>query len=221
MNYQQTNIFITYLPGAGGNFFSRCLNLLDTAYCWANKETNQIPDTLDKKLQLLTYDSVLNKSFPEVDWVTFEFQKICHYSEIRPRPILTDGVYVIWPSHNKPLETLQKPANKNIKLYLDVSEVYEWCIMNCIYKNTAILPWSLRQDVEQLQDNSIHKVNVKKIISGVDQFIEEIQKVCTMFNHTLSNAELVAITFLYSQWQKTMLPIDKINDFKKTIGWRL
>lgn len=221
MDYRHTYIFLTYLPGAGGNFFSRCLNLLEPAYCWGNKETKHIPGSLDEKIQLLNYETVLGKTFPEINWVKFEFHSVCHYSEIQPHPLVPDGSYVIWPAHNKALDVLQSSGNRNIKLYLDVTEAYEWCIMNALYKNSAILPWALRQDVEELQDASVHKINVKNIVSGAKEFIEEFQKVCEIFDHTLSPAELMAITELYLQWQKTMLPIDQIDDFKKKIGWRL
>lgn len=221
MDYRHTYIFLTYLPGAGGNFFSRCLNLLQPAYCWANKETKHIPCNLDEKIQLLNYESVLDKSFPEIDWIKFEFHSICHYSEIQHHPSVPDGSYVIWPEHGKAKEVLQSSGNRNIKLYLDVTDAYEWCIMNSIYKSSAILPWTLWQDVEQLNDNSVHKVNVKNIVAGVNEFVEEFQKVCEIFNHSLSPVELTAITGLYLQWQKTMLPLDQINNFKKKIGWRL
>lgn len=221
MDYRHTYIFLTYLPGAGGNFFSRCLNLLQPAYCWANKETKHIPCNLDEKIQLLNYESVLGKSFPEIDWIKFEFHSICHYSEIQPHPSVPDGSYVIWPEHGKAREVLQSSGNRNIKLYLDVSEAYEWCIMNCIYKNSSIIPWTLWNDVELLNDNSVRKVSVKNIVTGVNEFVEEFQKVCAIFDHVLSPTELTAITGLYLQWQQTMLPIDQINDFKKKIGWRL
>ena len=221
MNYRHTYIFLTYLPGAGGNFFSRCLNLLEPAYCWVNKKTRQIPLTIEEKIQLLNYEFVLGKSFPEIDWIEFEFHSTCHYSEIQHHPSVPDGSYVIWPDHGKPREVLQSSGNKNIKLYLDVSEAYEWHIMNSIYKNSPIVPWTLWQDVEQLNDNSVYKVNVKNIITGVNEFVEEFQKVCEIFDHVLSPAELTAITSVYLQWQKTMLPIDQFDNFKKKIGWKL
>ena len=48
----RTLIELYFQPGAAGNFFSRCLNLLDNAYCYASGTT--IPVTIEEKFKLLS-----------------------------------------------------------------------------------------------------------------------------------------------------------------------
>ncbi len=119
-------IFITFLPGAAGNFFSRCLNLLPGAYCWGQE--NKLPVTLEEKLKILNYTPVLNRSLISDNWTTFESQ-LAPYYQIVEHHRLPPGSYAIWIDHSViKSETLVGPDDQVFNFYIDPGDNFEWAM---------------------------------------------------------------------------------------------
>lgn len=212
-------VFIYFLPGAAGHFFSRCLNLLENSYCFADATTNKIPTTLDEKIELLSYGKIKNKSFDQRNWVQFE-KLLTHYERCQPHWDLPHDAVIIWYNHSQSShDNLYGQADTVHKFYMDSSELFEWTIMNALYKNSYI-------DVEWLieyknfkYNKDLQKINLKKIITSYDGFLDEFQQVCKTIGRVPSDKELIAIKNLYGEWELTRLDVEKIPQFKQDIGF--
>ena len=211
-------IFVYYLPGSAGNFFSRCLNLLDNAYCFVVKKNSTLPTTLTEKIDLLSYNSVIGEDFATRDWIKFE-SKLSHYSVKNLHWDLPKNSYSVWPAHPDTKHHDLLPGDDNIvyKFYIDSSECFEWGIMNALYKNSYLdVKWFINgKDLKN--NNDIHKINLKNIINSKEGFLIEFNLVCNIIDHILTDAELTAVGKLYDQWILTVLKETDILEFKKSI----
>ena len=214
-------IFVNFLPGAAGSFFSRCLNLLDNAYCLADRDSKFIPHTIDDKIKLLSYNSINDKDFDDRNWREFE-HKTAHYSNYQEHHNLPADSYSIWLQHNKKdTEKLAGPDDSVYLFYIDSTEAFEWTIMNAFYKNSYLdVDWFILGK-QLLNDNSVYKINLKNIISNEEGFLNEFYKVCNIINHNIKDFELAAVKKLYNEWRKTILDYDNIPKFKNKIGFLL
>jgi hypothetical protein len=217
-------ISISFLPGAAGNFFSRCLNILNGAHCFVDRNTRNMPDTPDEKLSVLGYESVTDKSFGQRDWIEFEKQAM-PYSMIRDHFDLPPGAYSIWkghPNHNYGcvnLDDLAGDDDQKFRFYIDPGTHVEWCCMNAFYKNSFLdVKWFIHgQDL--IQDPMVHKIQLHNFLTDWTDFGKEITAVCNIIGHTPNLNELQAIETLYHQWKTTILDYKDMDAFKKRIGF--
>lgn len=226
MNY----VFVFFLPGAAGNFFGRSLNLLENFYSFGNKQTKELPETLEEKIQLLSYGSVIDKKFEERNWITFE-NDVVEYFHCRSHWDLPKNAYGVFKVHpgspghlNSGMSKLKDLAGEDdrcYKFYIDSSEVFEWTFMNALYKNTPFDANWLIEAKKIQQDPTVNRINLKNIITSKEKFFEEFNKVCAIVGHDISPQERAAVGNLYDQWQRTTLKLEDIPAFKEKIGWPL
>ena len=214
-------VFIEFIPGAAGNFFSRCLNLLNGSVCWS--KDNKLPNTLEERIELVTYRPVMHRNYDGVHWAGVWERKLRHYSKVFLKNV--DGNLKIFLRHPN---TRRKDRWKDYKtgvndsvyqIYIDPSEAFEWCILNALYKNTVIYEECLRAGIVKQQSQTVFKISLANIINNAESFIEEFKKVCVFLGHTLDSAEIDAVINLYNEWKTTVLPPDRFDEFKNKIGW--
>lgn len=210
-------IFITYLPGSAGNFFSRCLNLLSGAYCYGQE--NNLPTTLEQKLKMLNYESILDRSLKSDTWVTFE-RKLIPYHEIIRHFDLPPNSYSIWAGHGFHNTTLLAGSDDQIfNFYIDPGNSFEWSCMNALYKNSYLnVDWFICGK-KLLNDTAVYKIKLDNFLIDWDCFLLEFLKVIDIIGHTISESEIRAVRTLYNQWKTTILKHQDIETFKKDIGF--
>lgn len=216
-------VLIYYMPGAAGNFLSRCINLLDQAHGWIDAKENKMLYDIDEKLKVLSYEKVRNLNFTQRDWVDFEFD-ITHYSNKYDHWDLPENSLSIWAWHPDKFTIDKKteiagPDDLLYKFYIDTQDVLEWTVMNALYKNSSVNVDWLRGTIECRNRSDFHRICLKNMIQGWEQFKSEFEKICDIIQHDITNKELVAIQCLYFEWQDTVLKTENIPDFKKQIGF--
>jgi hypothetical protein len=212
----KTQIELYFLPGAAGNFFSRCLNLLNNAYCWAPADTpTAMPNTAEEKQQLLSYANIINC---RKNWLDFEVELVPFQDP--DQMLLPEDAIAIWIGHPGPT-SMQSSHNDKFFFYIDPGNAFEWMLLNGLYKDSGF-HFTYFKYGQRLRDNSnIHKIDLAKIITSRESFAEEFCRVCNIVNHQLSSSELDRVLELYDQWIQTTLTPDKISYFKQSIGWCL
>jgi len=227
----RTLIELYFIPGAAGNFFSRCLNLLDNAYHWVPPTATKFSFTLEEKRKMLSYDIVKNRVYnidnfnsasPQKDWIEFENQlrpfenprKGTDYS------MLPNDAIAIWTGHPHPNYMRLDHLNR-IFFYIDPTDAFEWAILNCLYKD-SFFNMAYLLNANELKNNPVvNKISLAKIIQNRDSFIKEFCRVCAIFNRQVSELETKYILELYDDWITTTLPREKFQEFKDQIGWYL
>ena len=212
-------IFLFYLPGAGGNFFSRCLNLLAGSHCWLNSISQTMPDD---RLSLLSYRPVMYLTESQRNWIDWE-TAIQHYSKFQILPPDSASMS-IWQDHPR-YDLLEKNIagidDQQLVIYIDASDNFEWCLLNAIYKNSFFeLGW-LATAERMRQDPDIFKVSLKNLVGSSETFLIELQRVCDYIGHTMSDQEQLAINTLYKEWKTTTLDPKNFAEFKRRIGFHL
>ena len=213
-------IFITYLPGAAGNFFSRCLNLLSNAYCYGKE--NNLPVTIEEKLKMLSYESVLNRSLESVEssnWLAFE-KELLEYNKVITHHALPPDSYAIWPRHMQQNTTqLAGVDDKIFNFYIDPGNSFEWVCMNALYKNSMqSVKWFIHCKTLST-DDTVYKIQLDNFLVDCDCFLAEFLKVTDIIGHSTSDSEIQAVKILYNQWRTTILERNNIEIFKKDIGF--
>lgn len=214
---------ITFLPGSAGNFFSRCLNILNNAYCFVPTTTKQIPVSIEDKLNLLSYHPIINKDFDQRNWIDFENQ-LTPCSEVYNYYDLTDNSLFIWLGHPFSshgcvnLKKLAGPDDQQFNFYIDPGDHIDWCCMNAFYKNSYLsVDWFINGK-SLLKNQSVYKIQLSEFLKTREDFYNEFAKVCNIISHAITPQEKQAIEQLYSQWRTTVLEYKDIDNFKRSIG---
>jgi len=222
-------IFLEYVSGAAGNFLTRCLNLLDNAYCWDNSTTAlSYSHTLEEKLKFLGYQSVMNLKVDERNWVEWE-SELRDYTVFRKHhDIPNNSIAVLWAhpdlqkdKFNNCYEKFCGPEDKGFRFYIDPTNNLEWCMMNAHYKDSYIsVDWhkEIEAGKKLLINPDVHKVDLKKIVDGYDSFFSEFCRICSIIDHHLQNEEIEAIKILYNNWKLTILDYKDFRAYKIKIG---
>ena len=213
-----TYLFLFFVPGAAGNFISRCINLLDGGYCWSSD--NMIPTNIKDKLNLLSYAPVMYSTPDHRDWVTDWETKIKHYDNFNRIPPGTKYIVRInHPNYEILNKNIAGPDDQQLLVHIDASDNFEWCILNALYKNSyQEINW-FKTAKQMLADNNIYKISLKQIVDNRDTFFEEFKKICDLLNHELTAVETLAILMLYDQWKTTTLDYSKFDEFKQAVGF--
>ena len=213
-------IFIIFLPGAAGNFFSRCLNLLSNAYCYGQE--NKLPVTLEEKLKMLSYTPMLNRESIIDDWVNFERQLTPH-SRIIEHHALPPESYSIWINHELThgLASLAGPDDEIFNFYIDPGNHFEWVCINALYKNSYLGVNYFVAGKKLLDDPTFYKISLDNFLKDWTDFLSEFKKVTDIIGHTLTDSEIQSVKILYYQWKTTILEHNDIETFKKDIGFFL
>ena len=203
------NIIIWFLPGAAGNFLSRCLNLLENVSCWGITTTKVIPMDIDSKFRMVDYADVCNRTVnSKIRWTEFEDQLY----QISEEECLTEFLVSIEHPENQ----FDRISNTNeVDVYIDVDECFEWVMLNALYKDSMIFPHYLYHARELCQNNSVFKFSLKRLLSGEESFKEEFVRLCDFIQVSLVDSEIELVLQLYRSWVKTTISGDKLQEFKK------
>jgi hypothetical protein len=193
-------IGLYFLPGAAGNFLSRCMNLLDNTYMWCNGKN--IPTTLEEKLDLLTYKDATK--YPT--WLDFE-NTIKWYADIQPHWDIGpngNGVSIRHPSPANTIKSLTGKDDTAVTIFIDHGNNLDWVILNGWHKySTQSLKW-FEHSFELQNDSSVYKVNLDCIINGYEKFLPEFTKLATFIDRTITQDIEIALHTLYQEWEKTI-----------------
>lgn len=221
-----TYTYLNYLPGGCGNFLSRALNLIDNSHCWVDSTSNTLPTSVDKKFDLFNYRSQHDRHLKDMpyNWVKFE-SSLKRYWLTRPHHSVPDGSLSIMPvhfTHDPSAQNIAGPDDKEKYVQITTSDpkVYEWMHMNALFKNCTLgaawmelyASWHSRPDVlfVQLED-----------LFEWDTFEPCYKNICDHLEINKERIHLDYVKTLHSQWVKTTLPMEKIPEYKKKIGWIL
>lgn len=216
MGKMLTYIFLQYLPGSAGNFFSRCIGLVsDQCYGWIPRGIDNINLSVEEKFNAFEYQSV------NQNWIHFE-RKLQHYSEVVAHHALPHGSISLWqghPCYKILTRDIAGPDDKKFVFYIDPSKNFEWVIMNCLYKNSYIDSRWLVEGKKMLNDANIVKLDLSDIIASRDTFLGCIDKVCNITGIVLQESNRQKIAELWDQWIVTTLPASDFEIFKNKIGY--
>ena len=214
-------IKLYYLPGAGGNFLSRCINLLDDTYGWCNGET--LPKTLEEKYNLLTYKNIESLHFYKKvkglsEWLRFE-ASIKHYQYTHPHWDIgpnSNAIEIMHPtdSNFNNITTVGKD-DRLVQIYVDCTNNWDWIVINCWKKNQfeTIFIWTLLG--EEIRKNpSVYKFNLANMIDGYEKFLLEFTKLATFIDRKLTPDIEIVLHKLYDEWQKTTVHGDTLKNIR-------
>jgi hypothetical protein len=211
-------VFVFFLPGSAGNFFSRCLSLASTqAYGWVPADSADVALTANQKHQLYTY----GQSSLYQDWKRFEGQLV-HYSTLTDHHNIPVDSVSVWSEHPRYQlleQNLAGTDNQQHVFYIDPGDDFEWVILNSLYKNSTIDVKWLREGQAMLDDPDIYKISLANIITSWETTWSEVEKVYAIIKHECSNKEL--IRDLWQQWYLTTLKPEQFASFKRSIGFKL
>lgn len=211
-------VFVFFLPGSAGNFFSRCLSLAsDQAYGWVPDNAISLNLSAAEKHHVFGY----GQSRQYQDWKRFEGQLV-HYSTLVDHYNIPNNSISIWSEHPRYHlldNDLVGSDNQQHVFYIDPTDNFEWVVLNSLYKNSTIDVKWLREGQIMLDDPNIHKINLANIISNPDSLWLEVEKVYAIINHKCSNKKLVQA--LWEQWYQTTLKPNQFEEFKRSIGFNL
>jgi uncharacterized protein YkvS len=211
-----TYIFIKYLPGSAGNFFCRCIGLVsDQCYGWIPAGTDNINLSVEDKFNVFQYKEKCKT------WIDFE-RKLQHYSQVVPHHALPHGAVSVWqghPCYDFLSRDITGPDDKKFVFYIDPSKNFEWCMLNCLYKNSYIDAKWLIEGKKMLDDANIVKLDLGDIIASRDTLVGCVEKVCNIAGIVLKEQNKQKIAELWDQWTLTTLPASEFQRFKTKIGY--
>ena len=209
-------VFLFFIPGAAGNFFSRCLNLLADTKCWGSKDG--FPTSLKERIDLLTYQPVLNRT--KINWTKDWETQISHYSKLAPAP--ASNTIMIFPQHPNTDVVGQVLGNNDgqFKIYIDPGDAFEWAVLNALYKDSYLTAHWLQAGEAIRQDEGTLKINLGSIIRSEEGFMLEFVRACNHIGLAPTDAEIEAVLNLYREWKTTTLPPEQFAEFKQQLGWR-
>lgn len=217
---QHRYIFITYLPGAAGNFMGRCLQLLRGYRVFVDQNNSMPKDTMEK-LKILDYTRVENYGkLPKlINWLAWEMNlKI--YQSINPHNSLLDGETGVFITHPQVSEWYHQYVAKDdifFSFYMDEIDVYDWVMVNSAHKDSFQSEQWFRLGKKIAQDPSVFKINLKNIINDLDGFFVEIEKICKIIGYQLDDVEKIALKQLYVNWKTTMIDYPEVEQYKQAL----
>jgi hypothetical protein len=214
-------IFLMFLPGAAGNFFSRCLNLAsDNCFCWINPaDPKNVNLDINEKFNLLQYSN--SKKYK--NWIEFEKSLTCYY-ELYGHTNMPNNSFLIWlnhPNYNFLKKNIAGPDDQQFVFYIDSSKEFEWMIMNSLYKNNLVSTKWFVEGQKMLDDDEIYKIKLTDIITSEDTLINAVSTVCNVTGVLLHDKNKQKIKELWNQWIATTLCKQEFDNYKKYLGWKL
>lgn len=193
-------IALHFLPGAAGNFLSRCINLLDNTYVWC--DSKKIPTTLEEKLDLLTYKNATK--YPS--WIEFE-AAIQWYGVVQPHwdiGLNGNGVLIRHPSTVNNIKNSTGKDDTAVNIFIDHENNLDWVVLNGWHKYSfQTIKW-FENSVELKNDLSVYKISLASIIDSYEKFLPEFIKLATFIDRTVTQDIEIALHTLYEEWQKTV-----------------
>ena len=216
-----TRIFIFFLPGCAGNFFTRSLTLsndLCIGYVPRNIPLDRLNLSLEEKFTTFSY----NNCKQHRRWTDFETQLVRHVRLVNSAE-WGSSVYSIWDLHpsyvllNKDLLTNQQC----FAFYIDPEDNFEWGVLNALYKDSYLDPMWMKTGKEMLNDPTVHKISLTNIISSKETCVQEVLKIANIVGFETPQKNLDKIFELWDQWYPTTLKKQDFAAFKAQIGFNM
>jgi len=208
----KTFIKIYFLPGAGGNFLSRCINLLDDTYGWCDGKT--VPKTLEEKYNLLTYKKVEHGK----NWWQFE-NLITNYQHIQPHWDIgpnSNALEIMHPTDDNFNNIITVGKNDRlVQVYIDCTNIWDWVILNGWKKGSfkTEFKWTLMG--EEIQKNpSVYKFKLASMINSYEKFLPEFTKLAMFIDRKVTPAIEIALHKLYDEWYETTVHGDTLKNMR-------
>jgi len=207
-------IWVIFVPGAAGNFLSRCLQFAEDTVCFADR-TNGVPLSAEDKWSLLNYSSVIENQFAERNWKDFESQA----TPYRNWDMDVNEQNRVWYSHPDKSVLEQgfvKNEDQQTVIYIDPGDQLEWCLLNALYKNSYItVDWLLQAGEIAKRADVIFPL--KNMFS--DNFVSHIKHLAEELNLTYTEAGIQCVNKLHAQWQTTVCK--DIRRWKNQLGFKI
>lgn len=218
-------VYMSYVPGAAGNFLSRALNLIDGCYCWVEQGKGKFfYENPNDKLELFSFEPMadrINKTNPE-NWQQFE-DRLQKYYQLDGANVLPPGSISIMPG----LYTVDPHNSINAddqETFLAITtqdpKVYEWLILNAMFKNCHLGVAWMEVNAKWGQRSDVYKISLEDFFTW-EKFETCYKSICKYLNVAEERINLKHVKTLHSQWLLTILPMEQIPEYKKKIGWIL
>ena len=197
-----------FLPGAAGHFISRCLSLLPDVCCFVNPATNDIPRSLEEKVELFSYKPW--HSSDQKSWIKFENQLPVYLDLYKHTNIAQTGNKIFHrffhpsSSNMSSLDLRVEQASK-LTMCVDTTRCFKWVVANSCWKNhgaNGITIELLENEKKLLSDPSVVRVDLSKIVSNRQTFLEEFYRVAAILNHDVVPIDH-ALLRLWREWKMT------------------
>jgi len=210
-------VFVFFLPGAAGNFFSRCLNIIDHDwYCHVSRSNPNLDISINQRYELFSYQQSYNTN----NWTKFE-SIIDPYYTFFPHHALPEGsvsVSYLHPDYAELNKGIVGVDDREWIFYIDPEQEMEWCLLNSLYKNSYVdIKW-LRAGQQMLADPNIIKLSLSNIITSADSLLIEVKKISAALGRKITSENLQLIRQLWYQWHATTLKHKDFTKFKQELG---
>ena len=204
--------WVTFIPGAGGNFFSRCLNFAEDSVCFAHPRLG-IPTTAEQKFMILSYNSVIGKAYHQRNWKTFE-SRVIPYRNSQHKILQTNRIWYTHPDDSVLNQGFVQPNDNQVKIYIDPEDIADYCLLQALYKNSYIVVDWLKKGVEYQKDDNFKKFKFKDMLDKgfVDKFMDFAHEIG--LNYSTNGKHYVEK--LHSQWLTTLCA--NTDNWKSELG---
>jgi len=207
-------IWIIFVPGAAGNFLSRCLQFAEDTVCFADR-THGIPKSAEDKWALLNYNTVTENQFSDRNWKDFESQAI-PYRGWDMDVAEQNRVWYSHPDQSVLEQGFVKKEDQQTVIYIDPEDQLEWCLLNALYKNSYItVDWLLQ--ASKLAKRADVMFPLKNMFS--DNFVSHIEHLANQLNLTYTEDSMQYVKQLHAQWQTTVCK--DIRSWKNQLGFKI
>lgn len=201
------DINIVFTGGSGGNFLSRCLNLLNNFHCWGSRHQSTVLN-LEEKFKLFGYQDVIDK---ERNWIQFETQSLQTLSKYQLNKQGAEGFFIRL-FHVEKFNKSKQPTT-DYCFYINPFDNVDWCYANALYKNTPSSVEIIMLGKPLLNQKDIVVVNCHNMVQNTQSFLTEFKKITDTVEYQPSVDELQYVSQLYMQWKATTLPDHKVIEF--------
>ena len=205
-----TVYFIHYISGSGGNFLGRIFSLDENII---GMGSNGLTSTLQQRRNTYNYSSLpFGRDSYKTNWVNYELQ-VMHLP-------LTLGIDKLSEINARLVEPVEPEVFYNkldlfgyedrlVHLHIDIANCVDWVNEQREHKHAhnlsvAEIPGETESDIISLnqivKDYNSYSINLKKIISSDEEFIQEYEKICRFCN--IKNYNDIALE-IYWSWKKT------------------
>ena len=219
-------LYLSSLPGGASNFFEKTLLLCDDVVLHRAKNLVKLLDmNVKQRFNALTKGLQCNWKASGQSWVELE-----HRGYIRQDLDLTtlqgfDGVCITAQGHSFNQKFIDETATENDKIFkVHISHgndpaIFEWVVMNAMYKNTYLKEPYFNAYNAVHQMNDVYPVYIKDFLGSTNQYLESYVKVCDHLQINESNRYYDYVEQVHKLWIKTTLSPDKYADYKQKINW--
>lgn len=197
---------VIFLPGAAGNFISRCLMLTDQVQMLVDK--NNVKDfySVEEKYEMISFRKVMNKTSADKSWLDFE--KSLSNNNYIHHANMHDGTYFIISSHPTKnwldhMYNVIVGRDDSVTLALvNIDNCHKWVIENALFKYTGTLKENVDEYYKLQSNKDIINISLKSILESEESFFNEILTFGDKINFDYRPAKPQLLS-LYKEWKST------------------